>query len=449
MSNLLFDDRITPCPHYASVVLESEDKAMFLQQLYYWLQKDSHALKVVNGVIWVKCSLTKWLDNFRWWSRDKLKRVIKSLETDGYIFSQECNARSWDRTKIYTLNYDKIAELQAIINQKRELDDMKFSTPKSKTSPSIGAKCTHAEVQNQPLSIKSIIKSNEGDRKANAFPLIGEEKTNEKHGEENLLQDNEKEKLKVISSPIDKEKILEAVKSKVATKKISKGKKDPSTMSLWGKWSFYLQEYKGIRTVNPTGAELGWLKNIEARVTDIPIDEFLQTLIEKWGFFANFCDEKQSTRNSVSNTPKIGAVIAFLDLAYTFVALEREKALKRTAERIMTPPKIQTSTPSAKTEQKVSPFNNRYKLIEGNTISFAIKKGKLELTLVNGDWFLNTEPCEDLADGLTRLKRGNVGILSKNVTAFDYEVTLDDLMELDFVPRMLEKLEPLLPKLTN
>ena len=114
MSKLLFADRITPCPHYASVILGSEDKAMFLQQLYYWLTEDSYATKTIKGIRWVKCTYQRWLTNFRWWSDRKLRRVIKSLETDGFIYSQECNDNFCDRTKMYAINFDKVQELQLL-----------------------------------------------------------------------------------------------------------------------------------------------------------------------------------------------------------------------------------------------------------------------------------------------------------------------------------------------
>lgn len=403
MSKLLFADRITPCPHYASVILGSEDKAMFLQQLYYWLTEDSYATKTIKGIRWVKCSLTRWLDNFRWWSRDKLKRVIKSLETEGYIFSQEYNAKSWDRTKIYTLNYDKIAELQEIIDQKRELDDMKFSTPKGKNHSPIGAKCTDAEVQNQPLSIKSKDKEYLKTAEANASAFLDKEDIKEKTIGEKISKDSLLEKI-----------TLSANKKKVA--KVNKSKDFEKSFVRIDLWNSLLLEYgyKDI-AVNIGSKASGQLKNLYGYCQKAKIDfgEFLTFCVKNWLDVSYYIATETKTVYKRSPCPETGYLVQFFDHAYTYLARSKEKAL----ESIVEPSTVVVEKQEIKEEVKPVLFHtikadraNYGKAIDLEPeliCHFGNHAHKHEIKRYNGWWYLGDKRISvDLVDTVIALKSG-------------------------------------------
>lgn len=86
--------------------------AVFLQQLHYWTsQPGAHER---DGFRWVYNTIDQWLEQFPFWSRSALHRVISGLESKGVIVSTAAyNAKGSDRTKWYRINHDH-ADLQAL-----------------------------------------------------------------------------------------------------------------------------------------------------------------------------------------------------------------------------------------------------------------------------------------------------------------------------------------------
>ena len=80
------------------------NQAIFVQQLHYWLRKDgAHEF---DGFRWVYNTYEGWQEQFPFWSRDTVKRVIRSLEkTQLVIATDKYNKMATDRTKWYTINY--------------------------------------------------------------------------------------------------------------------------------------------------------------------------------------------------------------------------------------------------------------------------------------------------------------------------------------------------------
>ena len=84
------------------------NKAMFLQQLHYWLQKDSAHER--DGQRWIYNTYEEWHEQFPFWSVQVLrKRIVKPLEEAGLITTTgEYNAMPQDKTKWYTINYEAL-----------------------------------------------------------------------------------------------------------------------------------------------------------------------------------------------------------------------------------------------------------------------------------------------------------------------------------------------------
>ena len=47
------------------------------------------------------------------WSESTIKRTIKSLEEQGYLLSANYNRLKMDKTKWYSIDYEKLAELES------------------------------------------------------------------------------------------------------------------------------------------------------------------------------------------------------------------------------------------------------------------------------------------------------------------------------------------------
>ncbi|MER2060206.1 MAG: replication protein, partial [Niallia sp.] len=79
------------------------NKAIVIQQMHYWLIRSDH---VYEDKRWIYNSVTEWLEQFPFWSRSTLTRIIDDLENDNLLFVGNFNKKAMDRTKWYSINYD-------------------------------------------------------------------------------------------------------------------------------------------------------------------------------------------------------------------------------------------------------------------------------------------------------------------------------------------------------
>ena len=85
------------------------NKAIVLQQVHYWLKKSKHRYQ---GRSWVYNTYKQWQkDNFRFWSKRTVRRIINSLEADGILISAKFNKKGYDDTKWYSIDYVKLEEI--------------------------------------------------------------------------------------------------------------------------------------------------------------------------------------------------------------------------------------------------------------------------------------------------------------------------------------------------
>ncbi|CAM4160487.1 conserved phage C-terminal domain-containing protein [Lederbergia lenta] len=81
--------------------------AILLQQIHYWLQTCS---TTKDGSKWVYNTYKDWHEQLPFWSEATIKRALRLLEKEGYIFTANFNKFRMDQTKWYTINYAKINE---------------------------------------------------------------------------------------------------------------------------------------------------------------------------------------------------------------------------------------------------------------------------------------------------------------------------------------------------
>lgn len=89
-----------------------ERESILLLQFEYWCGVLEG--RIVNNKKYIYKSIGDMLKTFPSWGRATLHRVIVSLEKQQYISSLVLNKKSWDTTKWYALNWDKIATLKSI-----------------------------------------------------------------------------------------------------------------------------------------------------------------------------------------------------------------------------------------------------------------------------------------------------------------------------------------------
>lgn len=104
MSNLLIDDYpILVLPTLATEIGLNE--AIVLQQMHYWLKKSNHNY---DGRRWIYNSFPEWQKHFPFWSVMTIKRAVYSLEKQNLLYVGNYNKAKFDKTKWYSINYEKL-----------------------------------------------------------------------------------------------------------------------------------------------------------------------------------------------------------------------------------------------------------------------------------------------------------------------------------------------------
>jgi uncharacterized phage protein (TIGR02220 family) len=108
MSKLLIHDKpILILPKLAKEIGLNE--AIVLQQIHYWLVSSQHEKM---GRKWVYNTYKEWQLQMPFWSESTIKRTIKSLEEQGYVLSANFNRFKMDKTKWYSIDYEKLDQLE-------------------------------------------------------------------------------------------------------------------------------------------------------------------------------------------------------------------------------------------------------------------------------------------------------------------------------------------------
>lgn len=88
-------------------------EAVIFQQIHYWLkinEKQNKNLK--EGKYWTYNSIKKWHENeFDFLSIRTVERTLQKLEKDELLISKTFNKMKGDKTKWYTINYEKLLEV--------------------------------------------------------------------------------------------------------------------------------------------------------------------------------------------------------------------------------------------------------------------------------------------------------------------------------------------------
>lgn len=105
MSKLLIDEQpLQVLPSLANLL--GLNKAIFLQQVHYWLQKSEH---IREGKRWIYNTYSEWQEQFPFWSIETIKRTVRSLEADGVVETTDrFNRYKMDHTKWYTIDYETL-----------------------------------------------------------------------------------------------------------------------------------------------------------------------------------------------------------------------------------------------------------------------------------------------------------------------------------------------------
>lgn len=116
MSRLLLDEQpLVVQPGLAKAIGLNE--AIVIQQLHYWIENNRKAKKnFINGYYWTYNSIKQWHEeSFYFLSYSTVKRTFANLEKMGILIVGNFNKDGRDKTKWYTIDYEKLEGLNQCI----------------------------------------------------------------------------------------------------------------------------------------------------------------------------------------------------------------------------------------------------------------------------------------------------------------------------------------------
>ena len=130
------------CPNVAAAIGVSE--AIVVYRLDYWLGRTKHHF---DDRAWVYNTYESWQEQFPFWSCRTIQAIFRRLERLGIIESSQAHNRSrWDKTKWYTIDYNRLSELVSQ-TPATEAPAVDMST----TAPSMDPEATIDETQTDSI----------------------------------------------------------------------------------------------------------------------------------------------------------------------------------------------------------------------------------------------------------------------------------------------------------
>lgn len=135
MSNLLFNKYPIVISQELAGLLTNMDKrkypriseAAVLQQVNYWLEKKQNYR---DGRYWVYNSLESWMKQFTWIkTKATMKKQFDYLENLGIIVTGNYNKAKFDRTKWYSIDYNRLEALYDAFYKDNNMDVINTDTP--------------------------------------------------------------------------------------------------------------------------------------------------------------------------------------------------------------------------------------------------------------------------------------------------------------------------------
>ena len=140
-SSLLINEAPLQVLPSLAVALKNVHEAIILQQVQYWLSRSNF---VFNGRKWVYNTLDEWHEQFPWITKKSVGDKFRSLEKKGILIVGNFNKLKYDRTKWYSIDYDK---LNSLINNEN-IDESVDMTDKEVSSSCIEKKFPHGRGKN-------------------------------------------------------------------------------------------------------------------------------------------------------------------------------------------------------------------------------------------------------------------------------------------------------------
>lgn len=109
MDYLIEESPLTVLPTLAVAIGLHE--SMIIQQVQYWISiNKKEGRNYIDGKYWTYNTFEAWQKQFPFWTTRTIQNLVAKLEKKGYLISANYNKSKFDRTKWYTLDYEKLNE---------------------------------------------------------------------------------------------------------------------------------------------------------------------------------------------------------------------------------------------------------------------------------------------------------------------------------------------------
>ena len=160
MSRILYDERpLVVNPELAHIIGLNE--SIILHQIHYWVRINEKAEQNLHdGYYWTYNTYEAWREQFPFWSRNTIIRVIKRLESRGFLISGNYNKMPQDKTKWYRIDYEALP----ILSSQSTQDEQSIKPKRVASKPKLGKPLPETNTENTP-------KTNSENDKAEPSPV--------------------------------------------------------------------------------------------------------------------------------------------------------------------------------------------------------------------------------------------------------------------------------------
>ncbi len=86
--------------------------AVLLSNLYFWVKKNKeNDVSFHDGRYWTYNTLDAFAEQYPFWSKDQIKRIMKELRDKGIVLVGNYNTNKYDRTLWYSIDFDKVESM--------------------------------------------------------------------------------------------------------------------------------------------------------------------------------------------------------------------------------------------------------------------------------------------------------------------------------------------------
>ena len=149
-------------------------KASFINKLNYWLNKCGRNIEDSEAK-WIYNTIKDWAEQFNW-SLSTLKRIVYSLEEEGIIISKKINARKWNHTKWYSINYNKLNSFLSVDKELRNYSDKKRANRLAQKEPIVISNTSNNHTNRSSYKESDMNLNNTSDKKLEEIQIDSNKK---------------------------------------------------------------------------------------------------------------------------------------------------------------------------------------------------------------------------------------------------------------------------------